>query len=238
MLRLALFPCTMLPLHWFLVTLCPLCRQPLEAPGSRAGVACTSCCQRLDLPAEGLCGSDPLPWWGAGGYGGALRELLLDLRRRPRPEAVAALARGVRRALVTTDGSGAAGRAGRERPLLVPIPSWKRKANPLPPLFCRALERGGGFRREELLARSRAVLGQHHLNRRLRFANQAGAFKCLRTPGPGEARHRPVLIVDDILTTGATAASAAATLAAAGWRVEGLVCLARTPAQGAGQAVP
>jgi predicted amidophosphoribosyltransferase len=164
--------------------------------------------------------------------------LLLDLRRRPRPEAVAALARVVRQALVATAGGDAVGCGGRERHLLVPIPSWKRTANPLPPLFCRALEREGGFRREDLLARSRPVLGQHHLNRRLRFANQAGAFRCLRPPGPGEARRRPVLIVDDILTTGATAASAAATLAACGWRVEGLLCLARTPSQAAGQAVP
>jgi predicted amidophosphoribosyltransferase len=182
-------------------------------------------------------GVDPLPWWGAGRYGGGLRNLLLDLRRRPRIEAVAALARGARRALaITVDPQQLRGWC--ERPLLVPIPSWKRRANPLPPLFCRALERGGDFRRVDLLERSRPVLGQHRLGRSLRIANQAGAFRCLRPPGPGEARRRPVLIVDDILTTGATATSAAQCLAAAGWRVEGVLCLARTGAPGADQAVP
>jgi len=182
-------------------------------------------------------GVDPLPWWGAGRYGGGLRNLLLDLRRRPRIEAVAALARGARRALaITVDPQQLRGWC--ERPLLVPIPSWKRRANPLPPLFCRALERGGDFRRVDLLERSRPVLGQHRLGRSLRIANQAGAFRCLRPPGPGEAPRHPVLIVDDILTTGATATSAAQCLAAAGWRVEGVLCLARTGARGADQAVP
>ncbi len=182
-------------------------------------------------------GADPLPWWGAGRYGGGLRHLLLDLRRRPRIEVVAALARGTRRALATTVDAQQL-RTWCERPLLVPIPSWKRRANPLPPLFCRALERGGDFRRLDLLERSRPVLGQHHLGRKLRIANQAGAFRCLRPPGPGEARRRPVLIVDDILTTGATATSAARCLAAAGWRVEGVLCLARTAAREAERAVP
>ena len=183
-------------------------------------------------------GVDPLPWWGAGRYGGGLRHLLLDLRRRPRIEAVAALAQGARRALASTGARPVEQRIWGERSLLVPIPSWKRHANPLPPLFCRALEREGNFRRVDLLERSRPVLGQHHLGRRLRIANQAGAFRCLRPPGPGEARRRPVLIVDDILTTGATATNAAQCLAAAGWRVEGLLCLARTGAREADQAVP
>jgi predicted amidophosphoribosyltransferase len=227
----------MLPLGWFLITPCPLCGQDLERPKSAAGQACRACCERLELPEEGLMGVDPLPWWGAGRYGGGLRNLLLDLRRRPRIEAVAALARGTRRALaITVDPQQL--RGWRERPLLVPIPSWKRRANPLPPLFCRALERGGDFRHVDLLERSRPVLGQHRLGRSLRIANQVGAFRCLRPPGPGEARRRPVLIVDDILTTGATATSAAQCLAAAGWRVEGVLCLARTVARGADQAVP
>jgi predicted amidophosphoribosyltransferase len=72
----------------------------------------------------------------------------------------------------------------------------------------------------------------------MRIANQQGAFRCLRPPGPGEARRHPLLIVDDILTTGATATSAAQSLRAAGWRVEGLLCLARTEARGAERSVP
>ena len=68
-------------------------------------------------------------------------------------------------------------------------------------------------------------------SREMRLTNQVGAFHCLRGPGPGPASSRTLLIVDDILTTGATACNAARTLRQAGWRVAGLICLARTPAR-------
>jgi predicted amidophosphoribosyltransferase len=220
----------MLPLHWFLISPCGLCGEPLQgsAAAGRAG-ACGACRERLGLQAGGLHGDDPLPWWSTGVYEGSLRELLLQLRRRPRPETVHALTGGLAATL-------RAGGHGWGQPLLVPIPSWKRQANPLPGLLCGALERPGGLRRAELLERSRPVLGQHHLGRELRIANQAGAFSCRRPPGVGERVRRPLLIVDDILTTGATVCSAAGALRQAGWRVLGAVCLARTP-QGARQAV-
>jgi predicted amidophosphoribosyltransferase len=119
---------------------------------------------------------------------------------------------------------------GAGQTLLVPIPSWKRHANPLPPLLCRELARLRGLRAANLLERSRPVLGQHHLRGEMRHANQEGAFRCSRLPFPGEAaHHHRLLLVDDILTSGATACSAAATLREAGWPVTGLVCLARTP---------
>jgi orotate phosphoribosyltransferase len=38
-----------------------------------------------------------------------------------------------------------------------------------------------------------------------------------------------VFLVDDILTTGATALHATKALQGGGWRVEGVICLARTP---------
>jgi len=93
-----------------------------------------------------------------------------------------------------------------------------------------------GLRRVDLLTRSHPVLGQHHLGRRLRLANQDGAFRC--QPPDEHLRRRPILIVDDILTTGATALNGALCLKAAGWPVLGLICLARTaPRPGAKGAV-
>jgi predicted amidophosphoribosyltransferase len=160
-----------------------------------------------------------LPWWAAGLYAGSLRRLLLHLRRAPRGAALAALIRGVAADLPTGEG----------RLLLVPIPSWKRHANPLPPLLCRELAGQRGQHVANLLERSHPVLGQHHLRRELRHANQAGAFRCNRRPLPGEPARLQLLIVDDILTSGATACSAAGTLEEAGWPVAGLLCLARTP---------
>lgn len=208
-----------LAIDWVVATPCPICRRvpPRSASG---GELCEPCRERLVLPPGGLQGIAPLPWWAAGLYAGSLRRLLLQLRRNPRGEALAALIRGVAAELPT----------GAGQTLLVPIPSWKRHANPLPPLLCRELARLRGLRAANLLERSRPVLGQHHLRGEMRHANQEGAFRCNRLPFPGEAaHHHRLLLVDDILTSGATACSAAATLREAGWRVTGLVCLARTP---------
>lgn len=236
----------MFPLHWFVVRPCPLCRQawpPHPAPGPAIDrrtatieaqpPACESCCHRYGLSASGRRGLAPLPWWGAGTYADDLRHLLLSLRRHPRAEAVAALALASHSALLASGAIGA-----QERPWLVAVPSWKRRANPLPPLVCQGLERRRGLRQAQLLERSRPVLGQHRLGRALRQRNQEGAFRCLRPPAAGEARRHPLLIVDDILTSGATARNAAAALTDGGWRVLGLLCLARTPARTPGGAGP
>jgi predicted amidophosphoribosyltransferase len=76
------------------------------------------------------------------------------------------------------------------------------------------------------------VLGQHHLGRQLRLANQEGAFAAKAAPAHQIGPRPPVLLIDDILTTGATACAAANALTSAGWRLAGLACLARTPARG------
>jgi predicted amidophosphoribosyltransferase len=147
--------------------------------------------------------------------------VLLELKRRPRAELVSALLKPLQPALaaLATPKSGPA-------PLLVPIPSWKRQGNPLPPQICHCLGRQLGLRQAPLLERSHPVLVQHRLHRQLRLANQEGAFRC--QPAGDRRRRCPVLIVDDILTTGATALNGALCLKAAGWPVLGVVCLART----------
>jgi predicted amidophosphoribosyltransferase len=114
--------------------------------------------------------------------------------------------------------------------LLVPVSSWKRAGNPLPLLLARALVAASAGQTQlapQLLHRSRPTLGQHHLGRSLRARNLQGAFTaqaCAEQPA------RPLWLVDDILTTGATAWSAAQALQAAGHSVQGLLALARTPA--------
>ncbi|MFM7360484.1 MAG: ComF family protein [Cyanobium sp.] len=196
---------------------CPLCRRPR---GHHSHL-CQACRDQLKLPDGGLQGQHPLPWWAAGSYDGALRRRLLGLRKQPRPPALMALLAGMQPSLAPAP----------QRPLLVPVPSWKKHPNPLPELLCRCLARQLGLGTAELLARSHPVLGQHHLGRAARLANQRGSFLCRRPPRPGEARRRPLLLVDDILTSGATALAAADALRVGGWRVEGLLCLARTPAR-------
>jgi predicted amidophosphoribosyltransferase len=151
--------------------------------------------------------------------------VLLGLRRRPEDAGVGALVQVLAEGLPSW----------RRRPLLVPVPSWKRHGNPLPGLVCHQLRRQLGYpSAPELLERSRPVLGQHHLKRAMRLANQDGAFRCRRGPAPGEALGRPILIVDDILTSGATANNAALAMEGRGWQVVGLLTLARTPSGRAG----
>jgi hypothetical protein len=122
--------------------------------------------------------------------------------------------------------------------ILVAIPSWKRQGNPLPDLVVKQLiaQQGQGppllgARALPLLQRSRPTLGQHHLDRQLRLRNQEDAFRL--QPGHRAAlpqlKRQPIWLVDDILTTGATALAAAAALEQAGLAVKGLLCLARTP---------
>ena len=176
----------------------------------------------LPAAASGAGGFTPLPWWAAVSYSGQGRRALLQLRREPKSARLAPLLPGLVRRLQQL-----------ERPaLLLPIPSWKRRANPLPCLLARQLQARLRWPcRPALLSRSHPVLGQHRLNRELRWLNQQGAFRCLHRPGHDSlpAGCRSVLLVDDILTTGATACAAAAALEAMGWRVAGMTCLGRTP---------
>jgi predicted amidophosphoribosyltransferase len=176
------------------------------------------------LPPQGLRGLTPLPWWAAISYAGDGRRAILQLRRDPTAARLSALLPGLVRRL----------RQWPQPTLLLPIPSWKRQANPLPGLLARQLRHQLGWPCDpQLLERSRPVLGQHRLNRELRWANQQGAFRCLHRPGHASLPWgcRTVMLLDDILTTGATACAAAAALEAKGWRVAGLSCLGRTPAQ-------
>lgn len=201
---------------------CPLCGG--EASTGTAGAAfCDDCLLELALPEGGLQGDTPLLWCALAAYRGGLRRVLL--RQRPRPDAALLAALAVR-----WHGCCSAVLPGA---VLVPIPSWKRQANPLPLLLAGALQHCAGPQTAllpQLLRRRRPTLGQHHLDRALRWRNQRDAF--VAEAAPARIRHRPLWLVDDILTTGATAQAAAEALQRAGFAVQGLLVLARTPAAG------
>ena len=194
---------------------CPSCGG--AAPAWPSPSLCVPCEQRLALPPGGLQGDDPLLWCALASYAGPLRQLLLRQRPQPEPALLQALAAALHRCCASAlPGT-----------LLLPLPSWKRQANPLPPLLAAGLVRASAGRCRVavgLLQRNRPVVGQHHLNRRQRLGNQQGSFHCTAS---GRAA---LWLVDDILTTGATAQAAAAALQAQGWRVQGVLCAARTPA--------
>ena len=183
---------------------------------------CAACVEQLTLPEGGLQGDQPLLWCALAPYAGELRSLLLRQRPTPDRPVVAALAGQLHHCCASVL-PGA---------WLVPVPSWKRSGNPLPRLVAEALAQTSGGKAvlaPQLLWRSRPTLGQHHLGRSLRARNLLNAFEAAPLR-PGLSR--PVWLVDDILTTGATACGAAQALQAAGYAVQGLLALARTPARG------
>jgi predicted amidophosphoribosyltransferase len=213
---------------------CPLCGA-LGDPNLPDGGLCPPCRQRLQLPVAGLQGGGPLPWWSLGWYHGGLRQLLLAQRSKPKLALLRGLARQLQRALEGNESWRQA--TGMGGPLLVTIPSWKRqRGNPLPAGLAHQLH----WPLLPLLERSRPTVGQHHLNRRLRLINQEDAFLCRmpRRSSPIWQQHRAVVLVDDILTTGATAAAAAGALRRSGWRVAGIICLGRTPSRSTGARGP
>ena len=79
-----------------------------------------------------------------------------------------------------------------------------------------------GVRATRLLVPARAVADQAGLSTRDRAANLAGALRATGVPG------RPVIVVDDVMTTGATLVEAARALAAHGHPVAGAAVVAAT----------
>lgn len=128
------------------------------------------------------------------------------------------------------------GAGGRPAPdLLVPVPlhwwkRWRRGANQAE-LLCRQLQRRGVAApvSTALVRRHRPTRAQSQLDADQRRANLAGAFTVR-----GRCDNLDIAIVDDVLTTGATAASLSAALLDAGAASVQVWCLARTPPPGPG----
>lgn len=198
---------------------------PSRCAGCRApgGEVCAGCAGRLAGPGVAVaCGP---PVWALGAYEGTLRALVLAHKERGR----AGLSVPLGRALAGLV-------AARWRPpgpvLLVPVPSSgravRRRGRDATLLMAGAAsaalrEHGWAARCAPVLRQRRGTFDQAGLGAAARRANLAGALRVTR-PVAGAS----VLLVDDVVTTGASLSEAGRALREAGAVVEGAVVLART----------
>lgn len=169
-----------------------------------------------------------VPAFAAGAYDGVIRAALLDYKERGRL--------CLRRELAGSLAVSVFAAAGRDDStfLLVPVPSAtatrrERGHDPVGAMAATAASylRATGLQVDvrAVLRQGRKVSDQSGLDVDARQANLSGALAVRR---PALVQGRRVVIVDDIVTTGATAAEAARALSAAGAVVIGIACVAGT----------
>lgn len=237
-------PCGVPDVPW-----CAACAAALAGPPVRVEDAAP----RLDR----LDRVPPLPVWAPAPYAGPVRDVVVHWKDRGRADLDGLLGPVIRQ---TAAGSAAALPAGRL--LVVPVPSGAaaRRARGREPVRVLAREVAAGLRSAGADARLAALLhrpgrarDQVGLGTRARGRNLAAAVRVTRRGrgrldppqravrggvparrAPRRASGAPVqcLLVDDVLTTGATLAAAERALEQAGAAVLGAIVLAATPPPG------
>lgn len=219
---------------------CVLCRRFAETTGLCA--ACWDGLAPIAAPICARCGlplghtlADPLcaACWakppklaairGCFHYGGSVRDLVLAFKHGDRLQLTPFLTGLMTRLFLSL---------AQDDPLVVPVPLHRRRfyrrrynqAAELARHLCATA--GCGLFAPQSLVRRRATRSQGGLSRSQRRRNVAGAFAV----PPAAITHlqgRPVLLVDDVMTTGATLTEAATRLQAAGSGAVSALVLAR-----------
>ena len=189
---------------------CTLCAGPLQAPESEA-----------ELPLCPPCRGHPPSYAKIAApfvYGGAVAVAIHRLKYRGRREVTAPLA-----TLIVVSAADLLEAAD----LVVPIPLHphrrRERGYDQATLLAREVARlAGRSFRPDLLRRTRENPRQVGLNRKERIENLQGAFAADQG-----AKERSVVVVDDVVTTGATAEAASHALLAAGARQVVVLAVAR-----------
>jgi ComF family protein len=226
---------------------CAACREPVADPMS----LCAPCWSALKPAAGALCAQCGIPLPTQAALGGAMKcleclnhppaftsaraawlyddtaaKLILPLKHSFKPHLVQLLARAMARA--------GADLLADPQAVLVPVPlhRWRlarRGYNQAAELAKAIAKLSGRPVLVEALARTRATPAQQGLDRAARAQNMRKAFAVAR---PDQIANRPVVLVDDVLTTGATAHACAAALLKAGAAHVSLLTAARVETPG------
>ena len=220
-----------------LPTLCVACREPVDGDG-----VCAACWAKLSFIAPPYCPRLGIPFVYDPGPGMLSMEAIADPPAYQRARAAVRyddVARTLVHALKYQDRTDLApamgrwmARAGRElldeADVLVPVPlhwrrGWSRRYNQSGAL-ARSIERQSGVKvASEALRRVRPTQQQIGLSRSQRLSNVQGAFK-VAADRSADIAGRRVVLVDDVLTSGATTdACARALLRAKAAQVDVLV---------------
>lgn len=207
---------------------------PLECGGcGRAGSRWCELC-RAELSAVPVPVSPRVsvgvPCWALGGYSGPRRRAVIAAKERGRRDLAVPLGTALGRALHRLRRAGHLDRPELAPLLLVPAPTRPRAArirggDPVTRSAAIAAQHLSRCEVTSVLAAGRGVRDSVGLSSGARQANLAGRVRC----DPRALQPRPeanIVIVDDVLTTGATAAESVRALAAAGLRTTAVLVVA------------
>jgi predicted amidophosphoribosyltransferase len=222
-------PCGELDVRW-----CPRCAALLAGPPVRVERGAP----RLDR----LDGVAPVPVWALTPYAGPVRDVVVHWKDRGRADLDRLLAPALRGAAAQLGPVLAAALAGAPA-AVVPVPSTgaARRARSRDPVavLARAVadglhDAGVGARVVPALARRGSGRDQVGLGARARWRNLAGAVRMTRHGTRTLGQRSACILVDDVLTTGATLAAVERALEQGGHDVLGATVLAATPSPAQG----
>lgn len=229
--------------RWLYPASCAVCESPLPLAEDDLCAKCSSLLEEIRHPACPKCGIELIPYGSASGrcrecrtrkfvfdetlaifrYDKAFRKILHQIKFRRKFWLLRIFDEKIRHIITS--------RSGEAPTRIVPIPLDRRRLRER--TFNQSLLIAQMISKtlqipvlDKALVRRQRRLPQSWLSRKERFGNLENLFQVRK---PGELRHQWILLVDDVVTTGATVQECSKVLKESGARKVTVFALARTP---------